>query len=341
MNIDGRTLSHEASETIRLMAVKRVREGEAPSRVASSYGLCRTSIYRWLRSAKKGGLKALAARKHPGPQSKLTLKQRLRVRNWINGKDPRQFGLDVGLWTRAIVSHLVKQQMGIKMGLTAVGRMLSQMNITPQKPLHRAYERDPKAIEKWKNEDYPALQKRAKQRGANIFFLDEAGFKSDSPLQSTYGVKGETPIVKTSGQRQSINAISAINMLGEFWYEVYSTKLNAETFIEFLQNFGSSQKDPVFLVVDGHPAHRAKIVSQHVQSLQGRLELHFLPSYAPDLNPDEFVWNQMRQRGTSKKPLLKNESLKERVENDLRNIKKDKELVKSFFKANSVAYTTD
>lgn len=341
MKIDGRTLSHETSETIRKMAVRRVHEGERPGEVIKSYGLCRTSIYRWLRAEKKGGEAALRSRKSPGPSCKLTAREKQRVRTWICGKDPRQYGFDFGLWTRQIVAELIQTKLGKNLGVTAVGRLLAQLEITPQKPLRRAYERDPEAVERWKAHEYPALRKRAKRCGADIFFLDEAGIRSDAPLQRTWGAKGKTPEVRTSGQRQSVNAISAVNARGAFWYSVYTGKFNAGRFVEFLRAFLRTRRRPVFLVVDGHPAHRAKMVAGYVQSLRGRLELHFLPGYAPELNPDEFVWNYMREQGTSKKPLKRNESLRARVEDDLQCVKKDRRLVRSFFHAKSVAYTTD
>ena len=127
MEIDGRTLSHETSERIRLMAVRRVREGESPSEVIRSYGLCRTTIYRWLRAEATGGEEALKARKHPGRTPFLTPKQKARVFRWINGKDPRQYGFDFGLWTRSIVADLVEEKFGVRLGLTAIGRLLHQL----------------------------------------------------------------------------------------------------------------------------------------------------------------------------------------------------------------------
>ena len=341
MKLDGRTLSHASLETIRLMAVKRVREGERPSAVIKSFGLCRTSVYRWLRAAKRGGDDALKSRESTGRPSTLTNKEKQRVRRWICGKDPRQYGFDFGLWTRKIVGALIEEKMGKRLGVTAVGRLLAELDITPQKPLRRAYERDPKAVEQWTKVDYPKLRKRAKRCGADIFFLDEAGIRSDAPLQRTWGARGQTPVVRTSGQRQSVNAISAINANGAFWYNVYTGRLNAGSFMVFLKEFLRSRKRPVFLVVDGHPAHRAKMVSAFVQSRKGKLELHFLPGYAPDLNPDEFVWNHLRQKGTSKIPLRKNEALRDRVDADLAAIKKSKQLVCSFFRADSVAYVWD
>jgi transposase len=341
MRIDGRTLSHETSEHIRLMAVRRVHEGEKPSAVIKSYGLCRTTIYKWLAADRQGGERALAARKHPGRPCTLTEKQMATVRSWICGKDPRQYAFDFGLWTRQLVVALIEKKFGKTLGLTAVGRLLARLDITPQKPLRRAYERDPVAIERWKRKDYPVLKRRAKRRGAAIFFLDEAGVRSDAPLGRTWGQRGRTPEVATSGRRQSVNAISAVNAAGAFWYNVYTERLNKELFIKFLKEFQRSVRRPVFLVVDRHPAHVARVVSEYVQSQKGRLELHFLPGYAPDLNPDEFVWNHLRQHGVTKKPLWKNESLRERVETDLAAIKMNKRIVRSFFLAPSVAYTRD
>jgi transposase len=340
--IDGRKLDHKALEHMRILAVKRVVEdGEDPSEVMRSLGLCRTSIYPWLRKFHEAGWAALVERIAQGPEPKLDEKQRQQVKRWILGKDPRQYGFDFGLWTRRIVQTLIEEKMKVELGLTAVGRLLASLEITPQKPLRRAYERDPAAVDLWLKETYPHLRKRAKRLGATIFFLDEAGFQSDPPLGRTYGLKGHTPVVVTSGQRQSINVISAVTARGEFWAATYTGKLNAEAFVAFLQNFMKGRRGKACLVVDGHPAHKANIVKQYVQSLKGRLGLHFLPPYAPDLNPDEFVWSHMKTNGVSKKPLKKNESMRERVEQDIANIQGNPELVLSFFSAASVAYAKD
>ena len=340
--IDGRKLDHKALEHIRIMAVRRVIEEKAdPSEVMRSFGLCRTTIYPWLRKFNDEGWDALVEKIAQGPEPKLNEKQRQRVKRWILGKDPRQYGFEFGLWTRRIVQTLIEEKMGIELGLTAVGRLLASLEITPQKPLRRAYERDPKAVDLWLQETYPKLRKRAKRAGAMIFFLDEAGFQSDPPLGRTYGLKGTTPVVVTSGQRQSINVISAVNARGEFWAATYTGKLNAESFVAFLKNFMKGRPTKVFLVVDGHPAHKANSVKAYVQSLKGRLELHFLPPYAPDLNPDEFVWSHMKTNGVSKKPLKKNESLRERVEQDIAALHNNRALVRSFFCADSVAYAKD
>src|SRR5476651_754803 len=215
-----------------------------------SLGLCRTSIYPWLRKFREEGWDALVERIAQGPEPKLNEKQRQQVKRWILGRDPRQYGFDFGLWTRRIVQELIQEKMGVELCLTSVGKLLASLNITPQKPLRRAYERDPKAVQLWLDQTYPQLKKRAKKLGAMIFFLDEAGFQSDPPLGRTYGLKGETPVVQTSGQRQSINVISAVNARGEFWAATYDGKLNAESFVLFLENFMKGQSGKVLLVLD-------------------------------------------------------------------------------------------
>ena len=233
--IDGRTLDHKTLAYIRTQAVRRVVEdGELPSEVMKSYGLCRTTIYPWLREYNDKGWEALAESISQGPESKLTDLEKQRVKRWILGKDPRQYGFDFGLWSRRIVQQLIQEKMGVSLCLTSVGKLLASLDITPQMPLRRAYERDPKRVQHWLDEEYPELKQRAKKLGAKIFFLDEAGFQSDPPLGRTYGLEGKTPVVTTSGQRQSINVISAVNARGEFWAATYEGKLNAESFVLFL-----------------------------------------------------------------------------------------------------------
>jgi transposase len=342
MKRDGRKLDHKTLEELRCIAVRRVIEDkESPSKVATDFGFCRNYLYPWLTKFKEDGWDALCETIAEGPAPKLAEKQLQQVRRWIVGKDPRQYGFEFGLWTRRIVAELIKDKLGIEIGLTAVGRLLARLDITPQKPLRRAYERDPLQIDQWIHDRYPELRARARKHRAKVFFLDETGFSSEPNLRRTYGLKGQTPEVRTTGQRQHINAISAINARGEFWCQDYTGKLNAALFVEFLKDFMRGRTYKVYLVVDGHPSHKAKLVQQYVQSTAGRLELHFLPPYAPDLNPDEFVWQYVKSNGLSKKPLRKNESLKERVRHDLTKLKKNKTLLRSFFMADTVVYAKD
>jgi transposase len=343
MKRDGRKLDHATLETIRLMAAERVREGEAPAAVIASYGFSRTVIYKWLAAAAKPGvgLRALPARPAPGRPRSLTLRQEQQVFRWINGRDPRQYGLDFGLWTRAVVADLIERKFGIRLGLTAVGQLLAKLDLTPQKPLQRAYQRDPEAIERWQRETYPAIARQAKAEGGEVFFWDESGFRADTVHGRTWGVRGQRPIVPRPGQRQSISAASAVNAKGGFWYCTYQGGLTAELFVHLLRKMMRHRIKPIHLVIDGLPAHKTKLVKEYVQSTGGRLTLHFLPGYAPELNPDELVWSHVKRTGVARTPLRKGERLHDKIEEQLARIKDAPRLIRSFFRVPSVAYITD
>lgn len=325
------------------MAVERVREGESAPDVIAAYGFNRTTIYKWLNAVLRPGLgiKALRSTKATGRPRSLTPAQESQVFRWVNGRDPRQYGLDFGLWTRAIVVELIEKKFGIRLGLTAVGELLAKLGLTPQKPLQRAYQRDPEAIEQWQRETFPAIATQAKAAGAEIFFWDESGFRADTVHGKTWGARGQTPVVHRPGQRQSISAASAVNAKGAFWFSTYEGGLNADLFIELLKKMMKYRKKPIHLVLDSLPAHKTALVKNYVASTEGRLTLHFLPGYAPDLNPDELVWSHVKRTGTARRPLQKGEQLRDKIEEQLAALQKLPLLVRSFFKAPSVAYIGD
>ncbi len=157
----------------------------------------------------------------------------------------------------------------------------------------------------------------------------------------TWGKKGQTPVVERPGQRQTISAASAVNAKGGFWYCTYEGGLTAELFVRLLRQLMRHRVRPVHLVVDGLPAHKTRLVKDYVASTEGRLTLHFLPGYAPDLNPDELVWSYVKRTGVARKPLRKGEKLREKIDAQLAAIKQAPALVRSFFLTPSVAYITD
>jgi len=326
-----------------MMAVERVREGERPSAVIASYGFNRTTIYKWLTAASepRKGVKALRSKPASGRPRSLTPGQEMQVFRWINGRDPRQYGFDFGLWTRQVVAQLIEQKFGIRLGVTAVGALLAKLGLTPQKPLQRAYQRDPEAIARWQSERYPEIAKQAKAAGGEVYFWDESGFRADTVHGKTWAKRGETPVVERPGQRQSISAASAVNARGAFWYCTYEGGLTAELFVKLLKRMMRGRTKPVHLVVDGLPAHKTKLVKEYVASTSRMLTLHFLPGYAPELNPDELVWSHMKRSGVARSPLRRGEKLKYKIEAQLAKIKRMPQLVRSFFQAPDVAYITD
>ncbi len=338
MRVDGRKYSTEEKFLIRRMAAQRCLEGESQARVAASYGVSHVSVFRWVKQAREQGLDSLAPQPKSGRPRKLTEAEEQEVFRWVVGGDPRQLGLDFGLWTRKIIADQIEERLGVTLSVTCVGELLHRLGLSPQKPLRRAYERDEVGIQKWVDEEYPKIKNRAKRNGAEIFWLDEAGIRSDDPLQRTWGLIGKTPVVPTSSKRQSLNIITAISNSGGFWYLTYSGRFNADAFISSLQDFMKYRRKPVVMILDGHPVHKSSKVKDYIASLDGKLTIEFLPPYAPEHNPDEYVFNYIKNQGVTRKPLKKDESLKSRVIADLEMIKNNKKLLKSFFLAKEVTF---
>lgn len=343
MKKDGRTHDRKTQEAMRMMAVARILEGEDVAVVMASYGLCRTTGYKWLAKVRgRGrGKHCLAARKGTGRKPKLTRAQKAQVFRWVNGKNPMQYGFDFALWTRHVVRDLIAQKFNVSLSVTSVGSLLAELHLTPQKPLQRAYQRDPEAIERWQRDTFPAIARQSRAEGAEIYFWDESGFRADAVQGKTWALRGTTPVVYRPGQRQSISAASAINAKGAFWFTTYKGALNGELFVELLKKLMHRRKKPLHLVVDGLPAHKKAVVKTYVAATEGRLTLHFLPGYAPDLNPDELVWSYAKRTGVARRPLKTGENLQARVDEQLQNIGNNATLVRSFFRHPSVAYISD
>jgi transposase len=260
MKIDGRGLDRKVCEYLRRTTVERYLAGEKASVIMESIGLCRTTIYKWMKDYKEEGWEGLKGTQATGREPKLTEKQREKVKQWIVGKDPRQYGFDFGLWTRQIVGTLRKEIWHL-ICLNSVGRLLYSLNITPQKPLARAYERDPQAIERWVKESYRSIRDQARKQGAAIFFLDEAGVRSDDPLGRSWGLRGQRPQVLTAGKRQSINAISAAN--AREWYQTHS-KSHGSKFVQLLKQFMKTRRKVVLILISIR--HKSNEVLQYMQS---------------------------------------------------------------------------
>lgn len=343
MKRDGRTVSHEALEEMRMIALQRMSEGESPAQVSASFGLHRTWAYK-VRAKARGrgrGARALASTRGTGRPRKLDAAQERQVFRWVNGKNPRQYGFDFGLWTRQIVRELIEQQFGVGLSLASVGALLARLGLTAQKPLQQAYQRDPAAVARWQRETFPEIARRAKREKADIYFWDESGFRADAVHGKTWSARGQTPVVAVPGQRQGISAASAVNAKGGFWFATYTGALNGELFVSLLREMMRGRKRALHLVVDGLPAHKTLAVRAYVDELKGRLTLHFLPGYAPDLNPDELVWSYAKRTGVARSPLRAGEKLADRVHAQLAQIAARPDLVRSFFRHPSVAYISD
>jgi transposase len=301
---DARKLDHATLEQLRIRAVQQVLAGESPEVVGKALGLSRTTIYAWLTKYREGGLDALRAKPIPGRPHKLNGKQLQWVLKTVVNKNPTQFGFQFVLWTRKIIRDLIMQKFQVKLGLPSVGRLLAKMGLSCQKPIYRADKQDQSFVDRWLKNEYPKIQKMAKKAKATILFEDEAGVRSIDHRGRTWAPIGKTPIIRSTGSRFGFNVISVVSPNGLMRFRIFTGKFEAKFFINFLISILRDIEGKIFIVLDGHPVHRAKSVQVFLQTKQGkRMRLFFLPPYSPELNPDEQVWNDLKNNGIGRKSI--------------------------------------
>lgn len=254
---------------------------------------------------------------------------------------PDQLKMPFALWTREAVGQVLEKHMDLKVSVWTVGRYLKSWGFTPQKPLRRAYERDPEAVKAWLEEVYPGLHKRAAAEGAVIHWGDEMGLRSDHQTGTSYGLKGQTPVIPGTGQRFGCNMISSITNRGELAFMVFQERFTAPVFIEFLQRLLRHKHlagRKVVLIVDGHPVHKSRMVKSWVAERNHRLEIHYLPGYSPELNPDELVNQDVKSNAVGRRrPGSKAEMIKT-VRAYLRSTQRQPQIVRNYFKGKHVSY---
>lgn len=340
LKIDGRKLSHDQSEYIRIQAVKAVRiNGSSAEEVIKTFGLHRANIYKWLKKYDEFGLDALKSRKASGPQPKLTPSQKHQLKKLIL-KSPLQLKLDFefALWTIDMVKELIWKKFKVNYSSSHVANILKQIGYSNQRPIERAYQQDPVKVDKWLAKDYKAIKAEATKQDRVIYFGDEAGFHETASYGKTWAPKGETPIIKATGARTKVNCISAISSKGKLHFMLYDANFNATVFIDFLKKLMYNQKKKITLIVDGHNSHSTKVVKEYVESTKGKLKIYMLPPYSPELNPDELVWNNAKQKAAKKKYNRAGMSYKEMVSKIMEDIQRNISLLTSFFYEHNVAY---
>jgi len=270
---DARSLDHKTLEEIRIRAVERAQAGESPEGVIRTLGFTRSCIYTWLALYRAGGWGALRARALKGRPMKIQPQQMRWLYRTITGKSPLQYRFEFALWTREIVRMLLAEEFQLKLSLSSVGRLLKQLGLSCQRPLFRAIEQDPERVRHWLEQEYPRIRRQAQRQGAEIYFGDEAGVRSDCHSGRTWGAKGRTPVVLSTGQRSSVNMISAVSARGHLRFMLTKGRVNGPVFVEFLKRMMHNAQRPIFLILDGGSFHHSRPVRDYVDSLGGKLQL--------------------------------------------------------------------
>jgi transposase len=338
MKEPGKRIPRRSLEDTRLLVLSAIDKGLNVEDAARVFEVGRSTIFGWLKARRESGPEGLKVKKASGPAPRLSDRQKSQLRGMIMGKDPRQFQFDFVLWTRKIVRELIIKRFGVEYSLQQVGNILRELGLSPQRPLVRAYQADPERVRRWKTEEYPAIHAEAKKVGATIYFADEAGVRTDYHAGTTWGAVGRTPIVVGTGARLSVNMISAVSAQGQMHFSFVEGRMNAEKFIGYLTDLLHDVPGKIFLIVDGHPTHKAKKVKKFIASTNGRLKLFLLPPYSPQLNPDEWAWKNVKHDNVGRMAARTVDELKGGIKKAVERLQLMPELVRGFFAAPDLAY---
>ena len=339
--IDFRKLPSSERNNLRRRAIQLIKSGKSKTSVAAFMGVRKATISGWWKIYNEQGFKGLNDNK-PGVNSEdvklLKSEQERQIVKMITDTMPDQLKLPYGLWTRKAVKELVEREYGIVLAINTMGDYLRKWGFTPQKPKKQAYEQNPKAVKKWIDEEYPAIEKRAKEEGGEIHWGDETGARNTNQHGRSYAPKGKTPVKKTMAKRFSVNMISTVTNQGKVEFMIYSGMMNSDRLIEFLKELIKNKSKKIFIILDNLRVHHSKMVKAWIEENKNNIELFYLPSYSPEKNPDEYL-NCDLKYGLSDVSAPKNEAeLTKNVENHMNMLAKNSERVKKYFKHKDIQY---
>lgn len=339
---DARKLSKEAKEEIRRQAIRLHRSGNNNTLISEILEVHRSTVSGWVNRYKRGGLPELKSRqvgRKPGSGMQLSVDEQKKIRKKIEEKNPEQLKMPFALWTREAVCQLIQKLTAKLLDLRQVGRYLKRWGFTPQRPIKQAYQRDEKKVQQWLEHDYPAIKAQAKAQGAEIQWLDESGIKSHDHRGRGYAPKGKTPVRKHNPQVEKINKVSSVTNQGKLRFMCYEGSFNYRVYHQFLkQLIKDANGQKIHIIADNLRVHHSKVIKRWVRRYCDLIELHYLPSYCPDLNPDEYLNCDLKTE-LAKKPERREKGKWARtVEQTLHGLALQPERIKSYFKAEKIKY---
>ena len=335
-------MSPEAQADLRYRAVEAVLAGGRQVDVAQTLGLRKQVVNRWVVAYREKGEAVFEAGRRgrkEGAGRKLEPWQMGQIAQAIRDKAPDQLKLPFYLWTREAVVERVGRRYGVTISVWTAGRYLKRWGFTPQKPAPRAMEQNPEAVRRWLEETYPKVRARAPAEGARILWEDEMGIRSDPAAGRSFSPRGKTPRPLRTGQRFGCTMISAISNRGKLYFQVFTGSFNSQVFIGFLRRLVRQMEgSKVFLIVDGHSAHRSRASREWVAAHAEQIELFFLPPYSPELNPDEFLNQDVKSNAVGRKRAITLPELMQHVRGYLRSRQRSRHIVQHAFHAPTVKY---
>lgn len=328
-----------ALEEIRRRAVKACRRGQSVTSVAQTLGVHWGSVSRWLTKWRRGGGAALRSSKASGRPPKLDCNRYGRRIARIVMRPAIRYGFESPLWTCRKIREVLRRELKLNVSTTTVWRGLRRMKLSCQKPERTAIEQDPAVRRKWLEEQWPAIKEQAKRERALLFFEDEAGVHLTPTVGRTWGREGRRPTVPATGKRGCISTMSAVTPEGRLFFMIPREKVNASIFISFLKALlRECPRRKVFVIADQASSHTAKATTDFV-STQPRLRLFYLPPYSPDYNPDEKVWDFLKNRKMAAHDACDKLALRKKTSRALRSMKGRPSLVRSFYKRTVISMT--
>lgn len=336
---DARALPALAQEDLRQKAVKAVLSGMSQVKAAQLFGVTDQAVYLWICRYRKSGMTALRAGQRGRPrQARLKPWQAAVIVRQLTDRCPDQLKMPFYLWTREAAAELIYRKFALRLSVWTVGRYLRRWGFTPQKPLRRAYERDPEAVRRWLKKRYPAIRAWAHREKATIFWGDETGMRSDHQAGRSWGRRGQTPVVPGTGKRFRCNMISAITNRGKLAFMVFEGRFNTPVFLTFLRRLIRHNRRKTFLIIDGHSVHISASVKRWANRHSGKVRLFFLPGYSPELNPDELLNQDVKTNAVGRKRPRDKVELIRNVRHFMRSTQRQPQKVRNYFHKDEVRY---
>jgi len=344
-NEDKRKLSAETKHELRKQVVRLKRDGRPTTEVSEITGLRRQSVNRIWRAFQSGGQEAIKRRpkgRRVGEKRRLALEQEMRLQRLMVDKTPEQLRFKFALWTRAAVREVVSRDFGVNLPLRTISHYMKRWGFTVQKPVVRAYEQNPHEVGRWLNEAYPSIVERAKAEKGEIHWGDETGVDASDYARSGFAPKGRTPVLTSVGnsRKTRVNMISSITNQGLVRFMLYEEKMTSKIFIKFISRLARDSKKKVFLIVDNLRVHHSRAVKNWLAEEENkkRIELFHLPSYSPELNPDERLNSDLKGQIRSGPMAYTRDQVKHKIRSSMKIIQNDPKRVRKYFEDRKIAY---